>query len=39
MADFFAETDFVSSMERWTPDLLEEIKGIADGSEIPYDVV
>ncbi|MEO0778580.1 MAG: hypothetical protein AAF146_18580, partial [Bacteroidota bacterium] len=33
MADFFAETDFVSSMERWTPDLLEEIKGIADGSE------
>lgn len=36
---FLEETDFVFSMKKWTPDLLEEIKGISDGSGISYDII
>jgi len=36
---FLNETDFISSMEKWTPDLLKEIKGISEGSGIPYDII
>ena len=36
---FLEETDYVSSIEEWTPDLLAEIEGIADGSGIPYDII
>jgi isopenicillin-N N-acyltransferase like protein len=28
---FYAKTDYVSAMKSWTPDLLEEVKGLADG--------
>jgi len=33
---FFAETDFLPAIRRWTPELLDEIKGIAEGSGQPY---
>lgn len=36
---FLRETDFVSEIKKWTPELLEEIKGISDGSGIDYDVI
>jgi predicted choloylglycine hydrolase len=29
---FINETDFITAIQRWTPDLLEELEGIADGS-------
>jgi isopenicillin-N N-acyltransferase-like protein len=32
---FLAETRFVDAMRRWTPGLLDEIKGIAEGSRRP----
>jgi hypothetical protein len=33
---FLAETDFVPAIERWTPGLLEEVRGIAEGAGLPY---
>ena len=29
---FLAQTDYLTAIEKWTPDLLEEVKGIAEGS-------
>jgi hypothetical protein len=28
---FYAKTDYVSAMKKWTPDLLEEVRGLAEG--------
>ena len=36
---FFAETDFLPAIKRWTPELLDEIKGIAEGSGQPYQTI
>lgn len=36
---FLKETDFISSMKKWTPELLEEIKGISEGSGISSDII
>jgi len=36
---FLKQTDYVPAIRRWTPDLLEEIRGIADGSEMPFDTI
>jgi len=36
---FLKQTDYVPAIRRWTPDLLEEIRGIADGSELPFDTI
>lgn len=33
---FSAETNFVPAIKKWTPDLLDEIRGIAEGSGQPY---
>jgi isopenicillin-N N-acyltransferase-like protein len=33
---FSAETNFVPAIKKWTPELLDEIKGIAEGSGQPY---
>ncbi|MFO1057612.1 MAG: C45 family peptidase [Dongiaceae bacterium] len=33
---FLAETDFVPAIERWTPGLLEEVRGIAEGAGLPF---
>jgi predicted choloylglycine hydrolase len=34
---FAQKTDYVSAMKRWTPDLLEEIHGIAEGAGLDFD--
>lgn len=39
ISKFLKTTDYVSAMQKWTPDLLDEIKGIADGSGVDYDVI
>ena len=37
LAMFLAETDFLPAIERWTPDLLEEVRGIAEGAGVDFD--
>ena len=32
LGEFFSQTKYLSAIERWTPDLLEEVRGIAEGS-------
>lgn len=39
ISEFLHETDFLSAIKKWTPDLLEEVKGIADGSEHPFETI
>jgi isopenicillin-N N-acyltransferase like protein len=34
---FAQNTNYVSAMKRWTPDLLEEIHGIAEGAGLDFD--
>jgi isopenicillin-N N-acyltransferase like protein len=34
---FLAETHFIDAMKRWSPSLIEEIEGIAEGSGRPLD--
>ncbi len=36
---FVEKTDYVSAIKKWTPDILDEIKGIADGAEIDFDTM
>ena len=36
---FLAETDFTPAIKRWTPDLLDEVKGIADGAKQPFETM
>lgn len=38
LARFFAETDFLPAIRRYTPDLLEEVRGIAEGAGVPYEI-
>jgi hypothetical protein len=33
---FLARTDYVKAMKKWTPDLLEEVRGIADGAGVDF---
>jgi hypothetical protein len=33
---FLAETNFLPAIERRTPDLLEEVRGIAEGADLPF---
>lgn len=33
---FLAQTNFLPAIDRWTPDLLEEVKGIAEGAGTPF---
>ncbi|MGD9404157.1 MAG: C45 family autoproteolytic acyltransferase/hydrolase [Anaerolineae bacterium] len=34
---FLQRTDFLPAIRQWTPDLLDEIRGIADGSAQPFE--
>lgn len=34
--EFLADTDFIGSAEAWTPDLLEEARGIAEGAGVDW---
>ncbi|MBU1579484.1 MAG: C45 family peptidase [Bacteroidetes bacterium] len=36
---FLDSTDYIPAIKKWTPDLLEEIKGISDGSGIDFKTV
>ena len=36
---FITETNFIPAIEKWTPGLLEEVKGISDGSEIDFNTI
>jgi len=36
---FLKKTDFKPAMERWTPGLLDEVRGIADGAQIDFDTM
>ncbi len=36
---FLQKTDFLSAMKRWTPDLIEEIKGIAAGAGVDFETM
>lgn len=36
---FLKNTDFKSSIERWTPGLLDEVRGIADGAGVDFETM
>jgi len=36
LAQLLAETNFIPAIEKWTPGLLEEVKGIAKGADIDF---
>jgi isopenicillin-N N-acyltransferase-like protein len=36
---FVKKTDYPAAIKKWTPELLEEIKGIAEGSGIDFDTI
>ena len=37
IAAFLRDTDFLPAVRKWTPDLLDEVRGIADGAGIPFE--
>jgi len=36
---FLAETAFTPAIKKWTPDILDEVRGIADGSGQPFETL
>lgn len=38
-SEFLAATSFTGAIERWTPGLLDEVRGIADGAGSPHEVM
>ena len=36
---FLAETDFTTAVKKWTPDLMEEVRGIAEGADIDFETM
>jgi len=39
LAQFLQETDFLQAITRWTPDLLEEVQGIAEGAGADFNTI
>lgn len=39
LEEFFSYADFEGSIKKWTPDLYEEVRGIAEGSEQRFDQI
>lgn len=39
VAKFLKQTDFTRAIKKWTPELLEEVRGIADGSGVDFDTI
>jgi isopenicillin-N N-acyltransferase-like protein len=39
IAEFLQATDFIPAIKKWTPELLDEVKGIADGSGQKFETV
>jgi hypothetical protein len=36
---FVSQTQYLGAMKKWTPDLVEEVKGLADGAGIDFDTM
>ena len=36
---FVSHTQYLAAMKKWTPDLVEEVKGLADGAGIDFDTM
>jgi hypothetical protein len=36
IGQFLEDTDMLTPVERWTPDLLEEVRGIAEGTGVDF---
>ena len=36
---FFQETEFIEAVKKWTPDLLEEVNGIAEGAGVDQNLI
>jgi len=39
IAEFLQATKFMPAIQRWTPDLLEEVRGMAEGSGQPFETM
>ena len=39
ITSFLDSTDYIPAIKKWTPDLLEEIQGISDGSGIDFNTI
>jgi predicted choloylglycine hydrolase len=39
IADFLQQTNYLPAIKRWTPKLLDEVRGIADGSGIDFNTI
>lgn len=39
LEQFLQDTDFLSAAERWTSDLLEEVRGIAQGASVDFETM
>ena len=39
IAKFVDRTQYVQAIRKWTPDLMDEVRGIADGANIPFDTM
>ncbi len=39
LAQMLADTNFIPAAERWTPDLLDELRGIAEGAKADFDLI
>lgn len=39
IAAWLAETNYLESVERWTPQLLEEVRGVGEGAGIDFDTI
>lgn len=36
LANFVSKTQYEAALQRWTPNLIDELRGIAEGSAVPY---
>ena len=39
ISHFVSDTGYLKAAEKWTPQLLDEVKGISEGSNIPFNLV
>jgi isopenicillin-N N-acyltransferase like protein len=39
ISEFLSKTDFLQAIKKWTPELLEEVRGIGDGSGQPFNTI
>lgn len=39
ISDFLASTNFIPAITKWTPELLDELKGISEGANLDFDTL